>query len=81
MGKKNDIDKKIKKLSRKTDLKIYKENMGFEEELKKLDNEITSISKNKIKSFETNNELLSNYIDIGSKDDFVERCRRKLDNL
>ena len=37
MSKKSDFDNKLKQLSRKTDVEIFKQNMGFEAEIKKLD--------------------------------------------
>ncbi|MDO5848209.1 MAG: hypothetical protein Q4P18_01590 [Methanobrevibacter sp.] len=79
--KESDFDKKFKRLSRKNDLDVFKSNMGFEAELKNLDNEIENISKAKIKDFDIEKEPLSEYLSIDGNSDFVERCRKKLDSL
>lgn len=78
---KSDFDNKLKRLSRKTDVEIFKQNMGFEAELKKLDKKINDLSKKQIADFDNSKDLLSQYLDIGSTNDFVERCRKKLDGM
>ncbi len=79
--KETDLDKKFKKVSKKTDIKILRENMGVEAELKKLEKEIEKVSSNNIKEFDINKKPLYNYLDIGSTSDFVERYRNRLNNL
>lgn len=81
MSSKSDFDKKLKRLSRKTDVEIFKQNMGFETELKKLDEKIEKLSSERIEEFDHSKESLSKYLDIGSKNDFVERYKKRLEEL
>lgn len=81
MSKKSDFDNKLKQLSRKTDVEIFKQNMGFEAELKKLDEKINEFSKKQIDEFDNSKDSLSKYLDIGTTNDFVERYRKKLDGM
>lgn len=81
MSKKSDFDNKLKQLSRKTDVEIFKQNMGFEAEIKKLDEKINELSKKQIDEFDNSKDSLSKYLDIGTTNDFVERCRKKLDGM
>lgn len=81
MSKESDFDNKIKRLSKKTDVEIFKQNMGFEAELKKLDKKINDLSKKQIDEFDNSKDLLSKYLDIGTTNDFVERCRKKLEDM
>ena len=60
MSKKSDFDNKLKQLSRKTDVEIFKQNMGFEAEIKKLDKKTNSYDEfSNIK-----NRIKFNYIEI-----------------
>lgn len=81
MSKKSDFDKKLERLSRKTDIEILKHEMGFEAELKKLDEQIEKLANEKIEDFDNSKKSLSKYLDIGSTNDFVEKSRKKLEKL
>lgn len=81
MSKESEFENKLKRLSRKTDVEIFKQNMGFEAELKKLDKRINELSKEQIDDFDNSKDSLSQYLDIGTTNDFVERCRKKLDGM
>lgn len=77
----SEFDKKINRMSRKVDLEVYKENVGFDAELKKLDKKIEKISKEKIRSFDEFKKPYSNYFGIDYTDDYVESVKKRLDNL
>lgn len=79
--KESEFDKKLKRLSKKTDLEIFRQNMGFEVEIKKLEGKIDKLSGEQLRDFDNSKDSLSKYLEIGSTDSFVERYRKKLDNL
>ncbi|MCF0226176.1 MAG: hypothetical protein HUK28_02440 [Methanobrevibacter sp.] len=80
-GKKTDFDRKVKELSKKNDIETFKQIRGFDISLKKIDFQMERLSKEKIKDFEINKEPLSNYLEMGSKDPFVDKMRERLDKL
>ncbi|MBE6489549.1 MAG: hypothetical protein E7Z83_01660 [Methanobrevibacter sp.] len=82
MSKKDfDVDKELERLARKSNLNIRKSEYSYENQLKKLDDEINNISKQKIKDFDKNKELISQYLSIDYKQDTIDRYREKLKKI
>ncbi|WP_407392088.1 hypothetical protein [Methanobrevibacter sp.] len=76
-----DIDKEIEKLARKTNVNMKKSENSFESRLKQLDKDIEKVSNRKIKEFDENKKLTSEYLSIDYKQDTIERYREKLKNI
>lgn len=80
MAKKDefDIEKEVERLSRKSDINIKKSAHSFENRLLQLDKDIDRVLNEKILNFDTNKELLQDYIKIDYKNDTINRYREKL---
>lgn len=76
-----DIDKEIEKLARKSNINMRKSEYAFENQLKKLDTEIDNLVKGKIKEFDRNKKLTSEYLEIDYKQDTIDRYREKLKKI
>lgn len=76
-----DIDKEIEKIARKSNINIRKAEYSYENQLKKLDKEIDNIFNKKIKEFDENKQLTSEYLSIEYKQDTIERYREKLKKI
>ena len=82
MSKKDiDIDEEIEKLSRKTNVEIKKLEYSFENQVRKLDNDIDKVMNKKLKEFDETKELTSKYLNIDYKQDSIERYREKLNKI
>jgi hypothetical protein len=79
MSKKDiDFDEELERLSRKTNISIRKSEYSFDNQIKKMGNEIDNVSNKKIKEFDENKELTSKYFNIDYNDDTINRYREKL---
>ncbi len=82
MSKKEfDVDKELERIARKSNLNMRKSEYSFENQLKKLDKDIDALSKQKIKDFDENKELTSEYLSIEYKQDTIDRYREKLKKI
>ncbi len=77
----NEIDKKVNKLSRKTNLAIMRKEISFDNQIKKLDAEIQDVSRKQLKDFDNQKELYYDYITMNTKDPSIERFRKKLNEM
>ena len=73
-----DIEKDVERLSRKSDINIKKSAYSFENRLLQLDKDIDRVLNEKILNFDTNKELLQDYIKIDYKNDTINRYKEKL---
>lgn len=76
-----DFDKEIEKISRKTNLNMRKSEYSFENQIKRLDKDINKIMNEKMKVFDENKELTSDYLSIEYKQDTIDRYREKLKKI
>ena len=83
MSKKKEIDfdKELENIARKSNYNIRKSEYAFENQIKKLDKDIDMIAKQKIKDFDKNKELLSEYMSIDYIQDTIDRYREKLKKI
>lgn len=82
MAKKDfDLDAEIEKIARKSNINIQKTEFAFENQIRKLDKDIDKSINKKIKSFDKDKELLSDYLTIENNHDTVERYREKLKKI
>jgi hypothetical protein len=79
--KETDIEKEIERLARKTNINFKKSEFAFENQLKRLDEDIEKASNKKIKEFDKNKELTSEYLFIDYNDDTISRYREKLKKI
>lgn len=78
---KNDIEKKVDRLSRKTNLDIMRKEISFDNQLKELDSKIKEISKNNLKDFEKKRKEHFKVLSADFKDPSIERYRQKLNDI
>ncbi len=76
-----DVDKEIERLSRKSNVNMRKSEYSFDNRLKKLESEIDKIMDRKIKEFDDNKKLTSDYLSIDYKQDTIDRYREKLKKI
>ena len=76
-----DVDKEIERLARKSNIDMKKFEDSFETRMKKLDDDINKVVKNKMKTFDSNKKLTSDYLNIDYKDATIERYREKLKKI
>jgi len=82
MSKKEiDFDKELENLSRKSGINIRKSEYSFDNQIKKLDKDIDKIVNEKIKNFDENKKLKSEYLNIDYKPDTIDRYREKLKKI
>ena len=82
MSKKEiDFDKELENLSRKSGINIRKSEYSFDNQIKKLDKDIDKIVNEKIKNFDENKKLKSEYLNIDYKQDTIDRYREKLKKI
>ena len=82
MSKKEiDFDKELEKIARKSNINMRNTEYAFENQIKKLDSDIDRIAKQKIKDFDENKELASQYLSIDYKQDTSDRYREKLKKI
>jgi hypothetical protein len=76
-----DLDEEVKKLSRKTDIDVKRTEYAFENQIRKLDKDIDNIVKEKIRDFDDNKKLTSEYLNIDYSSDTVDGYRKRLKNI
>ena len=76
-----DVDKEIERLARKSNIDIRGSEYSFENRIKKLDKEIDKMLDMKIKDFDENKKLKSDYLNIDYKQDTIDRYREKLKKI
>ena len=76
-----DVDKELEKISRKSNLDIRKSEYSFENQIRKLDKEIYKIIDIKIKDFDDNKKLTSDYLSIDYSESTINRYREKLKKI
>ena len=76
-----DFDKELEKIARKSNIDMRNSEYAFENQIRKLDNDIDRIAKQKIKDFDENKELASQYLSIDYKQDTIDRYREKLNKI
>ena len=82
MSKKEvDIDKEIEKIARKSNINMRNSEYSFETRIKKLDKEIDKIMDKRIKEFDENKKLTSEYLNIDYQQDTIDRYREKLKKI
>ena len=82
MSKKEiDFDKELENLSRQSGINIRKSEYSFDNQIKKLDKDIDKIVNEKIKNFDENKKLKSEYLNIDYKQDTIDRYREKLKKI
>lgn len=82
MSKKEvDFDKELEKLARQSNINIRKSEYAYENQLKKLEKDIDNVASKKIKEFEKNKELTSEYLSIDYRDGSIARYREKLKKI
>ena len=57
-----DVDEELKKISRKTNVAAIKSQRSFENQIKKLDVEIDNVINNKLRQFDVDLKLRSDYL-------------------
>jgi phage host-nuclease inhibitor protein Gam len=79
MSKKEiDFDEEINRLARKSNLNMRNVEYSYENQLKKLDAEIDNVMDKRLKEFDENKELTSQYLSIDYSHDTIDRYREKL---
>lgn len=83
MSKKDkiDFDKELEKIARKTNYNMKQSEYAFQNQLKRLDEDIDKVAKQKIKDFDENKDLTSKYLSIDYKQDTIDRYREKLNKI
>ena len=76
-----DVDKELEKISRKSNIDIRKSEYSFENQIRKLDKEIDKIMDSKIKEFDDNKKLTSDYLSINYSESTINRYREKLKKI
>ena len=76
-----DVDKELEKISRKSNIDIRKSEYSFENQIRKLDKEIDKIMDSKIKEFDDNKKLTSDYLSIDFSESTINRYREKLKKI
>ena len=76
-----DFDKELEKIARKSNINMRKSEYAFDNQLKKLDKDIDKVIDNKIKDFDKNKQLTSDYLSIDYKQDSINRYREKLKKI
>ena len=73
-----DMDKEIKRISRKTDINILRDEISYDNILEKLDKDIDDAIDDKIKTFDDVHELTSKHLTNDYTDSSLERYKKKL---
>lgn len=76
-----DVDEELKKISRKTNVAAIKSQRSFENQIKKLDVEIDNVINNKLRQFDVDLKLKSDYLSIDYSDPTVKKIREKLKRI
>lgn len=76
-----DVDKEIKRISRKTDINILRTEKRFENRLNQLDKDIDNLMKSKEKMFDESKDITSKHIMTNYTDSSLERYKKKLNKI
>lgn len=76
-----DVDEELKKISRKTNVAAIKSQRSFENQIEKLDVEIDNVINNKLRQFDVDLKLRSDYLSIDYSDPTVKKIREKLKRI
>ena len=76
-----DVDEELKKISRKSNVAAIKSQRSFENQIKKLDVEIDNVINNKLRQFDVDLKLRSDYLSIDYSDPTVKKIREKLKRI
>ena len=76
-----DVDEELIKISRKTNVAAIKSQRSFENQIKKLDVEIDNVINNKLRQFDVDLKLRSDYLSIDYSDPTVKKIREKLKRI
>ena len=76
-----DLDKEVEKLSRKSNIDMRKTEFAFENQIRKLDKDIDNIVKSKIKEFDENKELTSEYLSTDYSSSTIGQYKKKLKKI
>lgn len=76
-----DVDEELKNISRKTNVAAIKSQRSFENQIKKLDVEIDNVINNKLRQFDVDLKLRSDYLSIDYSDPTVKKIREKLKRI
>ena len=76
-----DVDEELKKISRKTNVAAIKSQRFLENQIKKLDGEIENVINNKLRQFDVDLKLRSDYLSIDYSDPTVKKIREKLKRI
>ena len=76
-----DVDEELKKISRKTNVAAIKSQRSFENQIKKLDVEKGNVMNNKLRQFDVDLKLRSDYLSIDYSDPTVKKIREKLKRI
>ena len=82
MSKKEfDLDEEVKRIARKTNVNLKKSEYSFDNQIRKLDNDIDMILDKKIKEFDESKQVTSDYLNISFQHDTINRYREKLKKI
>ena len=73
-----DIDEEIKRISRKTNVDVFKSERTFDNRIKNLEREIEKASQTQLKDFDKNKELVGKYLSTDYSSSTIDNYRRKL---
>ncbi len=76
-----DVDKELERISRKSHIGMRKSEYSFENQIRKLDEEIDKVMNDKLKEFDDNKKLTSNYLSIDYSESTISRYREKLKKI
>ncbi len=76
-----DVDEEIKRICRRTNVNLRRSEYSFENQIKKLDEEINKIMDDKIKEFDDNKKLTSDYLSIDYNESTIMGYREKLKKI
>ncbi len=76
-----DVDEELERISRKSHIGMRKSEYSFENQIRKLDEEIDKVMNDKLKEFDDNKKLTSNYLSIDYSESTISRYREKLKKI
>ena len=76
-----DLDEEIEKLSRKSNINMRRTEYAFENQIRKLDKDIDKVVKDKIKNFDNNKKLTSEYLNMDYSSDSMDRYKKRLEKI
>ncbi len=76
-----DVDKELERTPRKSHIGMRKSEYSFENQIRKLDEEIDKVMNDKLKEFDDNKKLTSNYLSIDYSESTISRYREKLKKI